>query len=108
MTTLTEYAEAAEWFVKELADFRKFADLLRGADKVMVLRLCEFEELAATVLRQLAEGKVLCDGEPVAFRYRYGTSPWTLTREPTAQWAQDHSGFEERPLYAAATQGETS
>lgn len=40
--------------------------------------------------------------EPVAWRYRYHSGgAWKLATESAPQWAADHSGFEEEPLYAA-------
>lgn len=40
--------------------------------------------------------------EPVAWRYRYSPQgEWKLASEPAAQWAADHSKFEEEPLYPA-------
>jgi hypothetical protein len=61
MTTREEYAEAAEWHQEESEYHRKLSDSLQGADRDSCLGVSKYEELAARVLRQLAEGAVLCD-----------------------------------------------
>jgi hypothetical protein len=68
MTTREEYAEAAKWAENSV----------RLRMKWRTLENIEQVELAARVLRQLAEGAVLCDGE----------------------WIMD-SPFDNRPLHAA-------
>lgn len=85
MTTLTEYAEAAD-LCQDMADTS-----LDSAQRLF--------ELAATVLRQLAEGKVLCEGEQAAYEFRYDNEPWVLSRDSFAK-STTHYGYQERALYA--------
>jgi len=61
MTTRAEYAEAAGWHQDESEYHRKLSDSLQGADRDSCLGVSKYEELAARVLHQLAEGAVLCE-----------------------------------------------
>lgn len=43
--------------------------------------------------------------DAVAWRYRYHAGgEWKLAKGPGAQWAADHPGFEEEPLYTRSRQ----
>lgn len=106
MTTLEQYAEAAEWCEDMEAGVRMRAVINNDAQAVSELMSAR---LAATILRSLASGeKVLCDAEPVAYWCRKHTDgPWYLSANPMPQSDQFVAcGSEELPLYAAATQGE--
>lgn len=90
MTTLTEYAEAAEFFEEMVR--------LGGSPRIR-----DMTALAATVLRQLVEGKVLVPREPIGWVHDYrirdlkqGADFVPLCRQEPAQ--------KSTPLYAAATQ----
>jgi hypothetical protein len=60
MTTREEYAEAAEWFDFNASETRNNVEHFNGPDRKSFESLAVHQELAARVLRQLAEGAVLC------------------------------------------------
>ena len=72
MTTREECAEAAEWFDFNASASREHAEHFVGPDRKSFESLAAHQELAARVLRQLAEGAVLCTQEPTNVRvYAY-------------------------------------
>jgi len=98
MTTLTEYAEAAEWFRSEAERDRKFAERFLGDSRIRMDRSVDFYNLAATVLRSLAEGKVLVPREPTYAMVQAGIK---------AALANGYGEHIYAAMIAAATQGET-
>jgi hypothetical protein len=113
MTTLEQYAEAAEYFTEQAAALNRHLRLYQttnAAYSEATTRIdLQYTELAAATFRSLASGEtVLCDAEPVAYWCRKHTDgPWYLSANPMPQSDQFVAcGSEELPLYAAATQGE--
>ena len=75
MTTRKEYAEAAGWHQEESEYHRKLSDSLQGKDRDSCLGVSKYEELAARVLRHLAEGAVLCRYRPSKYAVLEGYFP---------------------------------